>query len=319
MTLYTNLEHRFLTTKPILGRAEDVRPIGQRRRTWERVVRGVDTATKDGEVVYWYGAHLYQTTVIKAFTNGEVELNCNGWATPSTAEFMSAYLPMRWYVTKQSRNLWLNLRGDDNKQYLIPKGQPVRFKFLSDGGWEPLTPLVLTQKVVDKAKMHEARDLIRPFLDFTTTMLKLSDGWVMSETLHEYHATDRAGWVRYHDYKLPEGMSAIIQGKGRVWGSKDKERDTRAFIEFIQTSDTDTWQRVMYQVLEHIQPFEKRVVRQEEVEMGDTFKHQYTVYIYDHRYTVSAFLKYIDAILKQLDVFTTRTVDGNKIRNNLLT
>ena len=75
----------------------------------------------------------------------------------------------------------------------------------------------------------------------------------------------------------------------------------------------------MYQVLEHIEPFEKRVVRQEEVYIGGEYKHQYTVYIYDQRYTVNAFLSYIDAILKQFDVFTTRTVDATKVRSNLLT
>ena len=318
-TLYTNLEHRFLTTEPIRGRTEEVRPIGQRRRTWERIVRGVETASRDGDVTYWYGAHLYQTTVIKAFENGEVELACNGWITPSTAEFMSVHLPLRWYVTKQAGNLWLNLRGSDKRQ-LIPKNKSVRVRFLTDGGWEPTTEMVLTQRVVDKVKMREARDLIRPFLDFTSTMLKLSDGWVMAETLRPYYDETRPGWGGYHNFTLPNNIKEIIANKARVWGSMntDKTAHAREFIEFIQASDTDTWQQVMYQVLERIEPREKRASRQVERAFYIDGR-KYLGTIYDNQYTVSAFLSYIDAILKRLDVFTTRTVDATKVRKNLLT
>ena len=36
--LYAWYKHRYEDTKPIRGRAEDVRPIGKRSRDWELVV-----------------------------------------------------------------------------------------------------------------------------------------------------------------------------------------------------------------------------------------------------------------------------------------
>ena len=89
---------RWEDTKPIRGRAEDVRPIGKRRRDWELLVK--DTRA-DG---VWYGARLYRTNVVMYSPDGRIEFRTGGWASVSTAEFMSAHSPFR--ATKTRGQVW---------------------------------------------------------------------------------------------------------------------------------------------------------------------------------------------------------------------
>lgn len=175
--LYEYFKTKWENTKPIRGRAEDVRPIGKRRRDWEKITR------KDlGNGEYSYCAVLYGTECVEYFPNGDVQVQYGGWGTPLTAEFIHVHSPFTCF--KQNRKLWLRVKegtGGDVKVY--PLGaEGLRFKWVQNYDYEPIEPVVIKKRVVNRTKAKEARVTIMPFINWAKTILTLSDGWVMHET-----------------------------------------------------------------------------------------------------------------------------------------
>lgn len=329
MNCYAGMEELYKTTKPIRGRAEDVRPIGDRRRTWERIVRGVEKAGADGEVVYWYGAHLYNTVVVKYFANGEIELACDGWATPSTADFMHMHTPRGIAVSKQQKNLWI--RNSEKRRHLVPQEGALRLRE-TDGVWQSVTPITLKQIVVDRTKMKEARESIKEFRDFAKTMMRLSDGWVMAETIRPYiKKNQEKWWWTGYDYGfdgfeksvLREGtlpnyikQATVKKIKADLKACKDWADGVNRVVAKMRGNDIDTWQRMMYQMCETLSTEDRRLVMTTKVQINDDISVDRKEY--DEQYKVEALLRRIDNVLKCLDVYTTRIVDDSKVRSNVV-
>ena len=61
---YEYYQKKWNDTKPIRGRAEVCKPLGQRRRTWETV----EKRDIDGQEVY--ACHLYNTDVVMYYPHG---------------------------------------------------------------------------------------------------------------------------------------------------------------------------------------------------------------------------------------------------------
>lgn len=165
---FEGIEFAYDTIKPIRGRSKDCRPLGDRRRDWE----GVDKIDEDT-----YAYRLYNTHCVIIKRDNSITLNANGWNSISTAEFMTSWSP--FIVVRKNRVLWalinnvyipllkpLTVRLDENDQY-VP---------------EPTTYLV---KVLNKQRARAARKLFDPFLKFSKSILKLSDGWINYETRAE--------------------------------------------------------------------------------------------------------------------------------------
>ena len=62
---YEHYEKQWKQIKPIRGRTEVIKPIGQRRRTWETIEK------RDDDV---YACHLYQTDVVKYYPDGSISI-----------------------------------------------------------------------------------------------------------------------------------------------------------------------------------------------------------------------------------------------------
>ena len=172
---------RWNTTTPIRGRSTDVRPIGERRRDWEQVVRHpID------EGMWAYAARLYDTDVVTYLPNGDIIINANGWNTPSTAEFIHQYSP--FICVKRHNNLWVHARTSNEhpsvsvKAYPLGNG-PMRFNHKGGNLYEPAEKVVIKKKVVNRVLAKQAREPLMPFLAWAKTFLTLSDGWVMHETM----------------------------------------------------------------------------------------------------------------------------------------
>lgn len=174
---YKHYANKWVSTKPIRGRAVDVRPIGERRRDWEQIVRKeFDDGTSDPN--YSYAARLWQTDCVEYLPNGDIILRTGGWHTPSTAEFIHEHSPfMCW---KQNGVLWV--RRPDTPAYPLPK--EMRFNY-EKGEYVPAEPAVVHKRVVDRAKAKAAREPIMPFLAWAKMFLTMSDGWVMHSTMKE--------------------------------------------------------------------------------------------------------------------------------------
>jgi hypothetical protein len=73
--------------------------------------------------------------------------------------------------------------------------------------YAPSEPIVIQQRVVDRAKAKEAREKLKPFLEWAKMFMKLSDGWVMADTREQFCSkVETAHWRMQYHYNLPEGV-----------------------------------------------------------------------------------------------------------------
>lgn len=317
---YEFFRNRYEETKPIRGRADDVRPIGKRRRDWELLVK--DTRA-DG---VWYGARLYRTNVVMYSPDGRIEFRTGGWASVSTADFMSAHSPFR--ATKTRGQVWV-LRGDQKVPILHDK--VVTFK-QENGDWKLITEIKLTQKVVDRSKSKVVRERIKGFEKYATTMLKLADGWVRASTAAQWRSLveeDRGDykWRQYKcDFGFDKGIESILKGdKLSKWqrerGGTACEaylRDLNSLLEILSVEDVDTWDRAMYCILEYTYPIERVEVSALDFQPYPNDSYTVKLTLDDRQYSVSVIKNFIGKLIKQMDVYTTREVDTSCIRDNLV-
>ncbi len=320
---YEFFRNRYESTKPIRGRAVDIRPIGKRRRDWEKLVK----EERDDGV--WYGARLYNTNVVMYSPDGRIEFRTDGHDTVSTADFMSAHSPFR--ATKARRQVWV-LRGDQKVPVL--KDKPITFK-QENGNWKLITEIKLTQRVVDRSKAKVVRERIKGFEKYATTMLKLADGWVRASTTEPWRSLVEDDpslriqtWKHYkYDFGFEENIKQILQGyvlnswQRRVNGNAYQAylRDLDELFKMLSVEDIDTWDRAMYCILEKTtNVLQTKVV--DEIEFQPYPHDSYTVRLAlkDHRYPTTVIKNFIGKLVKQMDVYTTREVDTSCIRDNLV-
>jgi len=162
---FDGIKNIYDSIKPIRGRSKDFRPLGDRRRDYERVEK-IDEDT--------YAYHLYNTHCVTIRRDNSITLNSNGWNSISTAEFMTSWSP--FIVMRKNRVLWALI----NNVY-IPLIKPLTVRLDENGQYAP-EPTTYLVKVLNKQRARAARKLFEPFLKFSKSILKLSDGWINYET-----------------------------------------------------------------------------------------------------------------------------------------
>jgi hypothetical protein len=171
---YYDFKNLHDSIKPIRGRSEEVRPIGQRRRTWE-------TIEMDGDVV---ACRLYNTQVVRYYPDGRIGVQCQAWSTPLTAEFIHTHSP--WQCYKRYNKLWVLVPSESEKYKYYPIPDKGELQLRIEGNhWVPVGDVVVEKRVVNRAKAKEAREPYRPFLDWARTFMRMSDGWIMHATRKE--------------------------------------------------------------------------------------------------------------------------------------
>jgi hypothetical protein len=168
---YDHYRNKYESIKPIRGRSEEVRPIGERRRDWE-------TIRMEGDVV---ACCLYQTQVVRYYPDGRIGLRTGGWATNSTAEFMHEHAPFR--VNKKQKHVWISMPDGEFKYVPVPnKGELVVAKRGNGGDFELATPILIRKKIVDRVKIKAERKRLQPFMKWARAFHAMSDGWLMHST-----------------------------------------------------------------------------------------------------------------------------------------
>lgn len=223
MTNYHYFKGRYEGTNPVRGRREDIRPVGSRRRTWERLVHIDDAygvADRDVPLVMY----AEDTLTIQA-----------SWMTPSIGSFMTTYLPSGFSVSKQYNTLWVKINGKQYplaprerlpapcKVYITSKAREYQdsnpktnfyipdyfLPLMVDGNtYKPLYETLLVKRV-NRQRAAELRGRITPFVEFCTSLLRLSDGVLRWEVIKEYHpkiASDH--WLPRGDYILSKHHEA---------------------------------------------------------------------------------------------------------------
>lgn len=179
---YDAVKKHYDETKPIRGRKDDIRPAGTRRKDWMQVVKsnyqGIET----------YGYKLYNTVCVEYLpTTPEkpkqaIVVRHGGWETPSTAEFITSHSPFN--CVKRNNRLWVVISG-----WWIPlvaRTDEVRAVQNEQGDWIPEMKPVTVRKV-DRSAAKELRKRVDHVIHYCTSLLKLSDGWVMSELSEAAH------------------------------------------------------------------------------------------------------------------------------------
>lgn len=291
---YEFMRDRWETTKPIRGRADDIRPIDVRRRDWEQIVR---VPLLSGE--YAYAAKLYNTNVVTYYPDGIVKLAIEGWATPLTAQFMTQWTPLHLYVNKFKNMLWVVL--DEKRRVPIPNDGEVRIWFNEAlGKWVNLDEKPLMQRVVNRKEMKAERDKVRGFMDYCKTMLNLCEGVIMKDTWDSLRSKHGLA------FGFTDPQQRVL--RGGWWNRWDKE-DTRKAVEqahvnllaMMAVEHLDYWERMMYAIIEtEIHDWKLSYHGKAEVSLN----------VVSNR---------VDALLKRLpNVYTAREVDGSCFRDNLI-
>ena len=277
---YEFFKEKWEKTKPIRGRSVDVRPIDnyRRYRDWETIEKR-QVIGSDGTQQEVYACHLYQTDVVLYYPDGSIGLQIGSWATPTTADFMTCHSP--FYICKRYNKIWVYPNGHSvDEAYPIPEEGELRLVVGADGNYKPDRPIKIEKVVVDRTKAKDAREKIKPFIEWAKSFNKLTDGWVMQDTREQFvkyeQRTDHNWTTLRIDYGLPEGLVTY-----RWTGSVEGIHAQKAY-EYLQTCGDDGWMR-MYLALtdDKDRAEDSRLAKQ--IKIGDE-KNNREMKLYDIKY-----------------------------------
>ena len=204
--LYLGAKTLYDTVVPIRGKPH-IKPIGNRRKQHETI----ELFDSDKEI---YSYKLYDTHVVRLYPNGDVAIHTGGWGSQTTASFISWVTRNRLSGRIFNNKLWVSTYDG---HWPMPDDGVVLFKPVFNGGFKLAEPLMVEKRSVDRAAAREARAPYREFMSFVKTMLTLSDGWIMPETIESVcpHDPDtRYNWIdHYANMRTEELLPAILDGE----------------------------------------------------------------------------------------------------------
>jgi hypothetical protein len=296
---YEKMAQHWEETKPIRGRADDLRPIGKRRRDWELITRKVVSANREGDVEYAYCAYLYRTEVVTYYPNGDVGFKTHGWASPLTAEFADCWAPKTVRVCKTKKMLWLTINF--NERVPLPNEGELKIRFSDTlNKWVVLDQKPLRQRIIDRKAIADERAKIRGFVNYCKTMLKLSGETIIKETMEQ--ARTKYGKSMGFETVHFELLHGTWHTKWTRVGEDEFKEALAELLSYMQGDEpTDLWDRIFYCFA-----------------LKETNSWLLDKYGSD-AFTVSAFQSRVDFLIKKLDhVYTSREVDGTCFRGNLI-
>jgi hypothetical protein len=160
---YTEAYAKWNNTKPMRGRSDDKRPLGERRDVDTYSIRK-NVWTEAIELV------LYQTPVIKFTADDEVVLNYGRWPSASTCQFITRVLAGVGAI---------RVRGDvvlhfgDVVQKLGENEELVLVRV--DGRWQPKQIKTLFDYRVNRKEANNVRKDVKQFRDYLQGMVKLME------------------------------------------------------------------------------------------------------------------------------------------------
>ena len=161
---YAEALKRWNNTKPIKGRDDDKRPLGERRDVDTYSIRK-NVWTEAIELV------LYRTPVVKFTTEDEVIINIDNWPSASTCQFISRVLSgVGAYRVKGE--VVLGFTGVEARAMLPAQGELVLVRNAS-GGWIPKVKQTLYDYRVSRKEANNVRKQVSQFRDYLAGVIKL--------------------------------------------------------------------------------------------------------------------------------------------------
>ena len=312
---FEHFKNRYINTAPIRGRAVECRPIGQRRRDWEEIVKRyiVEEGALDVEGGEAYGAHLYKTDCVVYLANGDIHVSTGGWETPMTAEFISRYIPRDMRCYKKYSKVWIEYKG---QSYVMDSKKPTVFRYVkSDDAYYIENPIKLEQKVIDRTKMKTARDKLEPFRNYAKVMLKLADGWLSNE-LVDQHATGEADYYGRKSYEF----DGTTYDRWALTGSVNSKIAGELY-EAMCNATEEQFPKLLCIICASSNYKESRTCKTIQVERTDYQgnKSMENQDIREHQYDYKSVDNRINYFIKQVaDVYTTREVALGVVATNCL-
>ena len=164
---YTEAYAKWNNTKPVRGRSEDIRPLGERRDVDTYSIRK-NVWTEAIELV------LYQTPVIKFKSDDEVVLNYGRWPSASTCQFISRVLAGVG-ASRVRGDVVLGFSTADGR--VIQKlGQDEELVLVRvDGRWQPKEIKTLFDYRINRKEANNVRKDVKQFRDYLQGMVKLME------------------------------------------------------------------------------------------------------------------------------------------------
>jgi len=219
--LYESLKANFHNTKPIRGRAVEVRPYGKRSRDWEQVICKTQ---EDGQVAY--GARFHLTDVVLVMPNGDIQFDCGGWHSPTTGMFMDSITPFSVY--KKYNKLWID-RAVGTEKIIAPLDKAVLVRWdTTNPNYEHYrldAPVTAMQKVIDPLKAKAARQPAKGFVNYVRAMMKVLDGWVTNDLRMQYVSKDERGVESYwYSHTILDGMKLETSDMHNLSSTREDKR-----------------------------------------------------------------------------------------------
>jgi hypothetical protein len=159
---YKEALQKYNNTKPIKGRADDPRPLGERRYVDTYSVRK-NVWTEAIECI------LYKTPVVKFTVEDEIIINIDNWPSASTCQFISRIVPT---VTANRVRGEVVLHFADNSKAMLPaKGELVLVR--DNGRWMPKVKQTLYDYRVSRKEANNVRKQVSMFKDYVSGVTKL--------------------------------------------------------------------------------------------------------------------------------------------------
>lgn len=198
--IFTRIEKHYNNTKPIRGRAGDLRPWGNRRRQNE-LVRKIDDNT--------YAARLYSTDVVTVHRDGRVVIDIT-FNTPTTnkfAELVTYNLQLWGFMAFRAHGRpWIYIDGiyhpANIRVTLKPHDTlPTHVVDMSDRYY--------VRRVVDRTARRHINGAVRKLRSVLAPLCALTDGKFTGATLAAIHANTPAALRYYHKPSLELATAAL--------------------------------------------------------------------------------------------------------------
>jgi len=245
---YAEAIKKFNDAKPIKGRSEDKRPLGERRDVDTYSIRK-NVWTEAIECV------LYQTPVIKFTVEDEVILRIDNWPSSSTCQFITRVLGV-------NAN---RVRGDvvlhfaDGSKALMPAQGELALARSGNGAWLPKVKQTLYDYRVSRKEANNVRKQVSEFRKYLNGVVKLKgETTTFNEGTHYEQTTTRVkasyaelievfgrkdvgdGDTRY----CPDADKWKISDKPKYWKDKDEvwanyRQATTEFFDLVRNDQDD--------------------------------------------------------------------------------
>lgn len=233
---FETIAKKYEETKPIRGKRKDqnIRPIGQRDRSWERMIKVSDTEYYVSFDYYQYRNHHnrgitwkmengmeYMTihTPKKMWTGSNNELYPRYLSSSSVFWFYDFNMPQEFSMANYRANKYVRYQ---DKYYTIEKGD-ITFQRKQGGSptdWQPLVVHREFKHTIDRKQAKELRKLIDPFLPYFDIMCDIVEhkrayGNHIARVLNdgEIRSTEpeKALALFKHDGEVPEEWLSMVE------------------------------------------------------------------------------------------------------------